>query len=459
MLLIIIGYTGSDCKQKTCGVDCNDLEGWGYCNGHDGQCYCESGYGGVDCSIKLIGCPNDCNGNGICTGEPKSCKCNDDYSGIACEVKACPVGTIQPHQLLLPIQKSSATGGEADINGATGGENEGSSEGATGAAAPSFMSFLETEEQRKSLPQVCSQHGVCAPGIGGLCECGPGYYGGDCSCTHDCYNGGTCYGGVCLCAYGWRGLNCSHTICPNDCSKRGECVDETCKCDEGFGGDDCSERRCPNNCKNNGLCDKGVCACNFGFGGQDCALQFSGNNKINDMICAASEGYLNAFYNFRKIQLQMEDDSLRVDDSSILRLTDDLKFSTHVLEQRSSDLQVATEEKSKEYSLSVMNSVNIIEAEDKSDREQMKIAMNRNNADEYKESSSSSSSSRKVGEPPINMTAVRVGKAARRKWRSELNGIIGMCVKDIPCPHNCTGHIDPLTKLSSGGYCVEGKYL
>ena len=61
--------------------------------------------------------------------------------------------------------------------------------------------------------------------------------------------------------------------------------------------------------------------------------------------------------------------------------------------------------------------------------------------------------------PAINMTAVRVGKAARRIWRSELNGVIGMCVKDIPCPHNCTSHVDPLTTLSSGGYCIEGKFV
>jgi hypothetical protein len=430
------------------------MEGWGYCNGHDGQCYCESGYGGIDCSIKLIGCPNNCNGNGECSGEPKSCKCNTGVSGIACEVKACPVGTIQPHQLLLPIQKSpSATGAAAGSNagndatdaaGATGATG-GTGEGATGGAAASFASFLQQEEAPSP---VCSQHGVCAPGIGGLCECGPGYYGEDCSCTHDCYNGGTCYGGVCMCAYGWRGLNCSHTICPNDCSKRGECVDESCKCDEGFGGLDCSERRCPNNCNGAGLCDSGVCDCNFGHGGQDCGLTFDGPSKTNDMICAASESFLNAFYNYRKIQLQMEDTTLRVDDTSMVRLNNDLQFSMKVLGVRKDDLEEAASEKSKDYATNAMKAVGSILENDKIDRRETSIAIH-----------SGSEGTGGDNLPAINMTAVRVGKAARRIWRSELNGVIGMCVKDIPCPHNCTSHVDPLTKLSSGGYCIEGKFV
>ena len=497
------GYTGNDCKEKTCGVDCNAQEGWGYCNGHDGQCYCESGYGGVDCSIKLIGCPNNCNGNGDCEGEPKSCVCHSGFSGIACEVKACPVGTLQPHSFLLPEQsatgtsasaatggaagtgtegtdgKESATGSEENVVDAADSAATGSGDGSEEVKEPDFSvwqpqaSFLELTAPAATLENtVCSQHGVCAPGIGGLCECGNGYYGDDCSCTHDCYNGGTCYGGVCLCAYGWRGLNCSHTICPNDCSTRGSCVDENCQCDVGFGGVDCSERRCPNRCSLHGLCDSGVCICNDGYGGQDCGLKFQGANRINDMICAASESYLNAFYNYRKNELQLEEN--QIDHTSIVRLNADADFSVRVLQQRRSDLLDATGEISKELATSTMQSVDVIHEMDQQDREEMKKALTQHDVEEesvedvidnieHEENhllfpKTTKKSNRASGSSPvINMTAVRVGKAARRKWRSELNGIIGMCVKDIPCPHNCTSHVDTQTKLSSGGYCVEGK--
>jgi len=429
------GYTGENCKQKTCGVDCNEAEGWGYCNGHDGQCYCESGYGGIDCSILLVGCPNNCNGRGACRGSesdgssietsietPERCHCEDGYSGIACEVKACPIGVIQPHHALL-LDTQNASVGNVTFPPSS-------------SSSPlTFLEIVETTKKKKKkmlLLDVCSRHGVCAPGIGGLCECGAGYYGADCSCTHDCFNGGECSGGVCLCAYGWRGLNCSHTICPNDCSHRGKCVDESCECDVGFGGDGCSERRCPNSCSGHGLCDGGICICNYGHGGQDCGLEFHGN--LDDMICSSSESFLNAFYNYRRVQLELA--SKDVDFSSLPRLNNDLQFATKSLFARQDDLREATSTKSKEYGDLTMRSVDLILLSDKQDREELQLAS--------------------MDEKKINMTAVRVGKGARRKWRSELNGIIGMCVKDVPCPHNCTSHVDGLTSLPSGGYCVEG---
>jgi len=356
--------------------------------------------------------------------------CNKGYSGIACEVKACPVGTILAHHDLLstitsPIQEANAT--DASLNAPKAAN-------ATTTSPAVSLSFLELfDENAGTKMDICSNNGVCAPGIGGLCECGPGYYGEDCSCTHECYNDGTCLGGVCLCAYGWRGLNCSHTICPKDCSHRGKCVDERCECDVGFGNDDCSERRCPNKCSGHGLCDGGICICNDGFGGQDCGLEFHG--KIDDMVCAASESFLNAFYNFRRTSLEIENP--KIEQSSIPRVQSDLDFADKTLQQRRSDLQTAAGERSKTEATLAMSSVDLVLAHDEMDRTQLREA--------------------RRNEKKLNMTAVRIGKAARRKWRSELNGIIGMCVRDIPCPHNCTSHVDPLTNLLSGGHCSEGK--
>ena len=366
------GYTGPDCKEKTCGVECHR----GSCNGVDGQCYCESGYGGIDCSIKLVGCPNDCNRRGKCIEtalEPKHCVCEKGYSGIACEVKECPVGKVYAHT-----------------------------------------------KKNDSGNVVCSGNGVCAPGIGGICECNPGFFGNDCSCTHDCYNGGSCFQGVCLCAPGWRGLDCKHTTCPNDCSNRGTCDGVRCTCDVGFGGDDCSERRCPNNCNSNGLCDEGVCICNTGFGGQDCGIDVRGD--IEARKCAASQTFMNSFYNFRRAQL------LLLDSPNSVRLSEDAAFTTKDLDSRCDTIIDAV---GADMKLTISNLLKN-EAED---RAQLKIASAK----------------------PINMTAVRKGKSARRRWRSELNSVLGVCVRDIPCPHNCSRHIDKQTHLPAGGVCQSGK--
>ena len=199
------GYHGKDCKQKTCAYNCNEPNG--FCNGADGECYCTSGFGGVDCSIELVGCPNKCGGRGTCVGSPKRCQCEDGWKGIACEVKDCP--------------------------------------------------------------NKCSGNGECAPGTNGKCNCKPGWYGADCSCGHECLNGGVCEKGICQCAHGFRGVNCSHTICENDCSFRGECVladkeaygttEAKCNCKAGFEGDDCSIRQCPSDCHNTDKVDRGVC--------------------------------------------------------------------------------------------------------------------------------------------------------------------------------------------------------
>lgn len=365
------GYTGADCKEKTCGVKCHK----GSCNGVDGQCYCESGFGGIDCSIKLVGCPNECSGRGKCVEtalEPKHCDCDNGFSGIACEVKECPAGVFHEHA------------------------------------------------NHHNHKFVCSGNGVCAPGIGGVCECQPGFFGDDCSCTHDCFNGGSCFKGTCLCAVGWRGLNCSHTTCPSDCSRRGTCDGERCKCDTGFGGDDCSERRCPGNCNNHGLCDEGVCVCNSGFAGQDCSIDVRGDREARK--CAASQTFMNSFYNFRRAQL------LAIDSPRSIRLSEDAAFTAKELGVRRETLGEAAGEATE----AVLNSLMNYEAED---RAQLAIASVK----------------------PINMTAVRKGKTARRRWRSELNAVLGLCVKDIPCPHNCSRHVDKETHLPAGGVCQAGK--
>merc|ERR1711968_92034 len=365
------GYRGSDCKQKTCAYDCNEPNG--YCNGADGECYCKSGFGGVDCSIQLVGCPDNCGGHGSCIGTPKKCACEKGWEGIACEVKQCP--------------------------------------------------------------NDCSGNGECAPGTLGICNCKPGWYGEDCGCSHPCLNGGVCSNGVCACAHGFRGVNCSHTICTNDCSQRGECrladkeeygtTDATCACKIGFEGEDCSIRQCPNDCHNTekeerGVCDNGVCLCKTKWAGDDCSLAVGKHGAGRGPVSA--ESLISAFHMYRYVL-----DKLAKTPYSRL-LKEDSEFLRRVVEATSDDLTKAIRE-GNVYNpdfitpSKVEKTVKAIFDDDMKERALRVIA--------------------KTG----NATAKEKADEMRASWRRGALDILAMGGnKRIPCPHGCSGR----------GKCVHG---
>ena len=44
----------------------------------------------------------------------------------------------------------------------------------------------------------------------------------------------------------------------------------------------------------------------------------------------------------------------------------------------------------------------------------------------------------------------------RTQWRRNLNALLGLCVKHVPCPHACSRHVDS-HGLPAGGQCVAGR--
>lgn len=66
------------------------------------------------------------------------------------------------------------------------------------------------------------------------------------SCPNGCSGHGWCReDAACECSIGYRGMDCSATICPARCSDRGTCDTETgvCACDDGFVGGWCQHER------------------------------------------------------------------------------------------------------------------------------------------------------------------------------------------------------------------------
>ena len=129
---------------------------------------------------------------------------------------------------------------------------------------------------------------------------------------------------------------------------------------------------------------------------------------------------MNSFYNFRRAQL------LAIESPISLRLQEDALFTKKDLGVRRETLSDAAGE-------TIKTVLDGLMASEEEDRSQLKIASVK----------------------PINMSAVRKGKAARRRWRSELNGILGLC-KEPACPHNCSRHVDKETHLPAG-VCTNGK--
>ena len=374
------GYRGEDCKQKSCAYGCNEPNG--FCNGADGECYCSSGFGGVDCSIELIGCPNKCGGRGSCVGTPKRCQCENGWKGIACEIKDCP--------------------------------------------------------------NQCSGNGDCAPGTDGKCNCKPGWYGADCSCGHECLNGGVCAAGICQCAHGFRGVNCSYTICENDCSLRGECVladkeaygttEAKCNCKQGFEGDDCSIRQCPSDCHNDekeerGLCDQGICHCKQKYAGDDCSLFVGIKGKGRGPISA--ESIVSAFHMYRYLKDKAAKEMKRKGGDKFRQLkllNEDIEFSQRLMGARSDDLEKAVRE----------GNVYNPEFVTPSKVEEIVADMTLQDSKERKYLIQAENG---------NSTARTKAEQARAKWRRDALDLLAIAGNDrIPCPHGCSGR----------GQCVHG---
>lgn len=263
------GYTGGACQvdppclnpgcngNGNCDVNgnCACTGGWSgtfcatppicissVCNGHgacsvdpdDGSCVCTGGWSGTVCNVEPT-CENPgCSGHGACSTDPfdGSCACTDNWTGANCEVPPACVSTNCNNQGTC----NSDNSGCDCVNGYTGNLCE--------------------------LPPICVTSscngvGICDPAGTGLCICGGGFTGDDCSgprfCDGGCSNNGVCNSvdGSCDCIGGFTGVNCDGPRpCDAGCNGRGVCnpVDGTCLCDPTLGWVGAQCDTVPGNC-------------------------------------------------------------------------------------------------------------------------------------------------------------------------------------------------------------------
>eukprot|EP00007_Cunea_sp_BSH-02190019_P003699 CAMPEP_0174235450 /NCGR_PEP_ID=MMETSP0417-20130205/4880_1 /TAXON_ID=242541 /ORGANISM="Mayorella sp, Strain BSH-02190019" /LENGTH=990 /DNA_ID=CAMNT_0015313955 /DNA_START=117 /DNA_END=3089 /DNA_ORIENTATION=- len=80
---------------------------------------------------------------------------------------------------------------------------------------------------------------------------------------------------------------CSVNTCPFACSLRGDCTPGgLCVCGGGYKGIDCSLTSCPNDCNNNGLCDQesGTCVCNRFWRGTECNTYNPSGDPVDPVV-------------------------------------------------------------------------------------------------------------------------------------------------------------------------------
>ena len=255
----IQGYMGPSCEEVACASNCSYPAG--ICS--DGTCLCADGFKGSTCSEEVgemgyCGPSHTCSGHGSCDIRKRTCVCDFGYAGLACDSHVCPGTTVNRDTLEY---------------------------------------------------SMCNGNGVC--GRDSKCHCDQGFFGEDCSCEHECLNGGICLDGQCKCKPGFSGDVCQTTKCPGDCSHSGQCLiseetgDAFCECDENFSGEDCGVRTCPASCHNAGLCEEGVCLCYAGYIGQFCELSFdpSSEGALRTISIALEED----FSSFLDVSAQLED--------------------------------------------------------------------------------------------------------------------------------------------------------
>ena len=198
-------------------------------------------------------------GHGTCDIRKRSCTCDFGWGGFACDSHVCPGTTVNRDTLEY---------------------------------------------------SMCSGNGVC--GRDSKCNCHESFFGEDCSCEHECLNGGVCLDGSCKCSRQFSGERCEHSQCLNDCTNgQGECLisedtgEAYCKCLPGYSNDDCSTRTCIDGCHGAGLCEEGICLCYAGNLGQSCELRFdpSSEGALRTISIALEED----FTSFLDVSARMED--------------------------------------------------------------------------------------------------------------------------------------------------------
>jgi len=160
--------------------------------------------------------------------------------------------------------------------------------GTTGTVAANMNSdvFQIIGRSPLTLSQARSATSVCVAAFSTVsCPTSTEYY--------DCSGNGICNGsiGVCDCGVGWSGSDCSVAVCAGSstCSGSGVCVNSTsppiCNCDTGFDGDYCQETLAASSCPigsgaltacgdGNGVCNQNnwTCACYPGWSGSACTV-------------------------------------------------------------------------------------------------------------------------------------------------------------------------------------------
>ncbi|XP_049504860.1 teneurin-2, partial [Panthera uncia] len=224
-------------------VDCLDPT----CSSHgvcvNGECLCSPGWGGLNCELARVQCPDQCSGHGTYVPDTGLCSCDPNWMGPDCSVG-------KPRSFLLAFPNTHALW--------------------------SSMKVCSVD---------CGTHGVC---IGGACRCEEGWTGAACDqrvCHPRCIEHGTCKDGKCECREGWNGEHCTIDGCPDLCNGNGRCTlgqnSWQCVCQTGWRGPGCNvamETSCADNKDNEG---DGLVDCLD----PDCCLQSACQNSL---LCRGS---------------------------------------------------------------------------------------------------------------------------------------------------------------------------